>query len=405
MMQTAQTIQDIIEKVATFTNDDAPKITRLVYQESWVQAQDYLLTLGQSLGMNVAIDEMGNGILTVKGTEEGVVTLGSHLDSVVDAGKYDGVYGIAAAIIAVKELVDSYGTPKQDMQIFLFSEEEGSRFPMNFSGSRFIIDDLPEMEQLKDGDGAFFMAERKKALDVLKAKFPVGQAQQPISFAEIHIEQGPVLERKNKQIGLVTGIVAQKKFTVTVNGEANHAGTTPMSMRKDALKQALQLIGYLEEVAQTIGEPFVYTVGEMKVSPNVTNVVPRQAVFSIDIRHLDAHQLDVFEEKMHAYIQKKEAQTGMTMSVECWLNEPSERMDTEFLTLLETICKEKKLTYEKMPSGAGHDTQIMNLVTRTALLFVPSHNGISHSPYEYTASEDLENGKEVLKELIHRLAY
>lgn len=102
---------------------------------------------------------------------------------------------------------------------------------------------------------------------------------------------------------------------------------------------------------------------------------------------------------------KKEAQTGMTMSVECWLNEPSERMDTEFLTLLETICKEKKLTYEKMPSGAGHDTQIMNLVTRTALLFVPSHNGISHSPYEYTASEDLENGKEVLKELIHRLAY
>lgn len=401
MVQSELTVHDIIEKIATFTNDPVPQITRLVYQESWTQAQDYLLGLAQKLGMDVAIDEMGNGILTIKGTKEGAVTLGSHIDSVVNAGKYDGVYGVAAAIVSVKELVEQYGQPTYDLQVLIFSEEEGSRFPMNFSGSLNVIDALPDIKQLQDREGFSFIEEREKALAPLKAKFPIGKAQMPISFAEIHIEQGPVLELKQKQIGLVTGIVAQKKFTVTINGEANHAGTTPMSMRKDAFKHAIQLITYLENVAQQIGEPFVYTVGEIQLSPNVVNVIPGKAVFSIDVRHINAEVLDDFEEKLQAYVAKQETM----IIVERWLNEPSEKMDEGFLALLEEICHDKNSSYEKMASGAGHDTQVMNLVTKTALLFVPSRNGISHSPYEYTTAEDLERGKEILKEFIYRLAY
>uniref|UniRef100_UPI00403F75C7 M20 family metallo-hydrolase n=1 Tax=Candidatus Enterococcus willemsii TaxID=1857215 RepID=UPI00403F75C7 len=400
-------VSEIIEQVSRFTSMKE-EITRLVYEQSWVDAQRYIGTLGAKLGMNVAVDEMGTAILSVRGSseEKSAITIGSHIDSVINAGKYDGVYGVAAGIVAVSELVRQYGQPRKNIQVLSFSEEEGSRFPMNFSGSRFVINQVPEnMDELKDNQGITFSEAKQHAVSQLHETLPKGQAYVVENFTEVHIEQGPVLENQKKQIGIVTGIVAQKRFSITVNGQGNHAGTTPMSMRKDALKQAVVLIGRLEEIAQEIGEPFVFTVGEMHVFPNVSNVIPSQVVFSIDIRHMDVNVLQLFEDRMLAQIRQQKQDRLMEILVDCWLDEPAEKTNPELSALLDQICKEKNISSHVMSSGAGHDTQIMNLVAPTALLFVPSRAGISHSPLEYTSAEDLNTGKDVLKEFIYRLAY
>lgn len=400
-------VSEIIEQVSRFTSMKE-EITRLVYEQSWVDAQRYIGTLGAKLGMNVAVDEMGTAILSVRGSseEKSAITIGSHIDSVINAGKYDGVYGVAAGIVAVSELVRQYGQPRKNIQVLSFSEEEGSRFPMNFSGSRFVINQVPEnMDELKDNQGITFSEAKQHAVSQLHETLSKGQAYEVENFTEIHIEQGPVLENQKKQIGIVTGIVAQKRFSITVNGQGNHAGTTPMSMRKDALKQAMVLIGRLEEIAQEIGEPLVFTVGEMHVFPNVSNVIPSQVVFSIDIRHMDMNVLQLFEDRMLAQIRQQKQDRLMEILVDCWLDEPAEKTNPELSALLDQICKEKNISSHVMSSGAGHDTQIMNLVAPTALLFVPSRAGISHSPLEYTSAEDLNTGKDVLKEFIYRLAY
>ncbi|MCD5001144.1 M20 family metallo-hydrolase [Enterococcus saccharolyticus] len=400
-------VSEIIEQVSRFTSMKE-EITRLVYEQSWVDAQRYIGTLGAKLGMNVAVDEMGTAILSVRGSseEKSAITIGSHIDSVINAGKYDGVYGVAAGIVAVSELVRQYGQPRKNIQVLSFSEEEGSRFPMNFSGSRFVINQVPEnMDELKDNQGITFSEAKQHAVSQLHETLSKGQAYEVENFTEIHIEQGPVLENQKKQIGIVTGIVAQKRFSITVNGQGNHAGTTPMSMRKDALKQAVVLIGRLEEIAQEIGEPLVFTVGKMHVFPNVSNVIPSQVVFSIDIRHMDVNVLQLFEDRMLAQIRQQKQDRLMEILVDCWLDEPAEKTNPELSALLDQICKEKNISSHVMSSGAGHDTQIMNLVVPTALLFVPSRAGISYSPLEYTSAEDLNTGKDVLKEFIYRLAY
>jgi allantoate deiminase len=403
------TIDKMLEELACFSSGEHEGVTRLLYDDNWVKAQKYLLELGEDLGLNCGFDEVGNVILVKTGAseDERAVTVGSHIDSVVNAGKYDGIYGVVTAVVALKELLSEYGAPKKTIQILSFCEEEGSRFPFTFTGSKYITNQLSDdVNHLIDKNGVSFKTAHDEAIQSLTEDFSKISAIQPSAYAEIHIEQGPVLEHLNKEIGIVTAIVAQKRFTVTVKGQSNHAGTTPMWMRIDPLKQAVQLISQLETVALKMGAPFVFTVGEMAVSPNASNVIPDCVTFSIDIRHTDTDELQVFESLIHELIAKQiENVPTLEIDIDKWTDVASEAMNDTYINNLKTICDEKGLSYNLMPSGAGHDTQIMNQITSTALIFVPSINGVSHSPLEFTKTEDLEKGKDVFKQFIYDLAY
>lgn len=403
------TINQLLDQIAKFTNHETEGVTRLLYDKHWIEAQKFLLQLGQAIGLDSGFDQVGNVVLTKFGTanDESAITIGSHIDSVINAGKYDGIYGVATAIIAVKELLAEYGAPKKTIQILSFCEEEGSRFPFTFTGSKNLINQLPaDVYQLSDKTGESFKEAHNKAINALKKDFPLVKALPPTAYAEIHIEQGPVLERLNKEIGIVTAIVAQKRFTVTINGKNNHAGTTPMWLRVDPLKQAVKLIHQLEVIALKIGEPFVFTVGEMAISPNASNVIPEQAKFSIDIRHTDEKELLFFEELIYklARTQKQEL-TSLEIKIDKWTDVGLEEMNETYIEALQAICREKQLSFHLMSSGAGHDTQIVNRIAPTALIFVPSVDGVSHSPQEFTTSENLEKGKIVFKQFIYDLAY
>lgn len=403
------TIDQLLDQLAQFTNHETEGVTRLLYDDNWIKAQKFLLKLGKAIGLDSGFDQVGNVILTKFGTSNSdkVVTVGSHIDSVINAGKYDGIYGVAASIVAVKELLAEYGAPKKTIQIVSFCEEEGSRFPFTFTGSKNLINQLPtEVYQLSDKAGEMFETAQKHAIKALESEFTRVKALTPTAYAEIHIEQGPVLERLNKNIGIVTAIVAQKRFTVTIIGKSNHAGTTPMWLRVDPLKQAIKLINQLEVIALEIGEPFVFTVGEMVVSPNASNVIPEEAKFSIDIRHTDEKELQFFEELIYKLSKTQEQELdGLQIEINKWTDVCVEKMNETYIEALKAICLEKQLSFNLMPSGAGHDTQIVNRIAPTALLFVPSVAGISHSPLEFTTSEDLENGKAVFKQFIYDLAY
>ncbi|MBS7577020.1 MULTISPECIES: M20 family metallo-hydrolase [unclassified Enterococcus] len=403
------TINQLLDQIAQFTSQETKGVTRLLYDEHWIEAQKFLLELGQMIGLDSGFDQVGNVILTKYGIEndKSVITIGSHIDSVVNAGKYDGIYGVAAAIIAIKELLAEYGAPKKTIQVISFCEEEGSRFPFTFTGSKNLINQLPDdIYQLVDKTGESFEKAQAKAIHALKSRFPLVKALLPTAYAEIHIEQGPVLERLNKEIGIVTAIVAQKRFTVTITGKSNHAGTTPMWLRIDPLKQAVKMINQLEVIALEIGEPFVFTVGEMSISPNASNVIPEEAIFSIDIRHTDEKELQFFEELIYKFAKKQELELdGLEIEINKWTDVCVERMNETYIEALQAICLEKQLSFNLMPSGAGHDTQIVNRIAPTALLFVPSIDGISHSPKEFTTAENLEKGKTVFKQFIYDLAY
>lgn len=400
---TDQKVNDYLTHLGKFGHLENGGVTRLVYDDDWVAAMAFVLDDARRRGFKTAIDSYGNGFMSFPGKKsQQIVAAGSHLDTVNQAGLYDGAYGVAAAILAMNELVDQYGQPNQTMTSVAFSEEEGSRFPTSFSGSKHYAGVQETDPTLRDKQGITFSQARKLAVSQLADQFPIVEQPLPSEFFEVHIEQGPVLEEKGLPIGIVSAICEQKRFTVTVHGQANHAGTTPQHLRKDALKAAVRLIERLDEQAQKIGEPLVFTVGELTVAPGSANVIPGTVTFSVDIRHPEQAVVDRFENFLRA---QTAAAPLVRVDVDRWMDSRPAVMDSRLVHQFEQLVTQKGLNYLKLPSGAGHDTQIMNLKVPTAMLFVPSKNGISHSPAEYTAPADLRAGIDVLKAQLYQECY
>ena len=225
------------------------------------------------------------------------------------------------------------------------------------------------------------------------------------AFIEIHIEQGGVLEIEGKSVGVVQHIVGQRRFTIEVSGEANHAGTTPMRYRKDAMEAASRMVAMLIDTAKDYGDPLVVTVGRMEIKPNVVNVVPGQAIFSLDARHTDKAVLGRYTDEISARMREMAARAGLEVSIDMWMDTDPVPMDKAMVKIVRQQCEKNGLDYKMMHSGAGHDAQIIAQFVPTAMLFVPSHRGISHSPLEYTDSKDLASGIRVLIDVLYQLAY
>ncbi|MBD8070106.1 allantoate deiminase [Bacillus sp. PS06] len=383
-------------------------VSRLLYSDAWVHAQQALKDKMNEFGLITHFDRVGNLFGRVDGTESQSSTIltGSHIDSVIDGGKYDGVYGIIASLLAVKKLLAQYGPPKKSIEVVSLCEEEGSRFPLTFWGSgnitgRFSMDDALD---IKDSNGIGLLEAMKAA------GFATNNGESPVRndiecFIELHVEQGITLERSAKSIGIVSHIVGQRRFNIHILGESNHAGTTPMYYRKDAMLAASHLITYIHAKALKTDPQLVATIGKLTAQPNVPNVIAGDVLFTLDVRHFDEDILDQFCQDMIDYFNEYAKKSDVEIEINEWMSVKPVEMDPLLTKQFERITKEKQFSFLPIVSGAGHDAQVFGTFCPTALLFVPSEKGISHSPQEFTHKEDLEKGISILTELLYQLAY
>ena len=401
-------IERMVEWLSCFGRSERDGVTRLLYSKEWQKAQQGIKGYMEGIGLQTYYDDVGNLFGRLSGTieDESVILTGSHIDTVRDGGKYDGAYGIIAGVIALQYLYENYGLPKKTLEVVSLCEEEGSRFPLTYWGSSNItgIKKREDMKSVKDSEGISFV----KAMN--DAGFGLGQHSPPKRsdiecFIEMHIEQGIVLEKEAKTIGIVSHIVGQRRYTITVDGESNHAGTTPMAWRKDAMYTAAEMISTLIEKGKGTSPELVVTIGQISLEPNISNVIPRKAIFSLDIRHSEESVLDLFCHEIFRELELIALKHQTSVTVHNWMNEKPVKMCGNLNHLAEVILEKDHVSYKKMTSGAGHDSQVFGQSLPTLLLFVPSQNGISHSPLEYTKTEDLEEGIRTLIKVLYELAY
>ena len=398
----------IIEKLAAFGATPEGGVTRLLYTEPWLAAQRWLEREMAGSGLVPRYDRAGNlyGRLEGSRPESGVVLTGSHVDTVRSGGRYDGAYGIAAAIAAVKQLRDTYGAPRRPIEVASFCEEEGSRFPLAYWGSGIAAGAyaLDAADMVKDAKG-ITLREAMETAGFGRPDQPAGRRSDLHAYVEAHIEQGITLELSARRIGVVETIAGQRRYIATVTGVTNHAGTTPMPLRADALACAAEMVVLLEKAALRAGDPLVATAGRLRPVPNLPNVIAGKVEFTLDIRHTSETMLAGFCDAVLSKFESIAARRGVALQLRPALLTRPAPMDPVLTGDMERICASRGIPYRRMMSGAGHDGQMFAPVCPTAMLFVPSRGGISHSPAEYTAPEELGAGAAVLMEMIYELAY
>lgn len=358
----------------------------------------------EELAMTVRLDAAGNlrGLWQPDGSCQRRILVGSHIDTVPDAGAYDGVLGVVLALEFI-ELAREMRLPLP-IEVIAFSEEEGVRFRVPFIGSRAVAGRFdPALLALRDAEGvALEDAIRGFGLDpalINEAAFD----DNVIGFFEVHIEQGPVLEAENLRVAAVTGIVGQSRLTLEFAGQANHAGTTPMNLRKDALAGAAEMVAAVEATAQQI-EGLVATVGKIEVSPNAGNVVPGLAEFSLDVRHADDRVRSNAVEELSAKANAIAARRGLALQMTRQLDQPAVTMDERMTTYVSDSIEAAGFPPKQMYSGAGHDAMVMASRVPTTMLFLRSPGGLSHCPAESIREEDVEAALRVGSKFLERVA-
>lgn len=399
-------VEQIIEWLSN-VSVDGKGVTRLLYSSQWLKAQNLLKEKFEQLGMEVEFDAVGNLFATIRGTEEPekIIATGSHIDTVVEGGRLDGQLGILGGYLAIKNLIENKGKPKKSLQIISMAEEEGSRFPYAFWGSKniFGLAQREEVENITDAQGIHFVdAMRDAGFDFLESSPKHNKLE---AFIELHIEQGNFLESEGKSVGVVNSIVGQKRYDVILKGEANHAGTTLMEYRKDAVEATARIIVNGIDKAKTFGNPLVLTFGRIDPIPNTVNVVPGEVAFSIDCRHTDQEILNKFTQELESDMKSVASDMNMEIEINLWMDEAPVPMNESIIGIIEEACEENELDYKIMHSGAGHDAQIFAPHVPTGMIFVPSIKGISHNPAEHTDTPDIIQGIEALKNSLEKLAY
>lgn len=386
-------------------------VTRLLYTDSWLQAQRAIISKMQRLGLEAGFDAVGNVIGTLPGSQPDAkpILTGSHIDTVKNGGKYDGAFGVVASMMALGYLKAAYGTPKRTLEAVSFCEEEGSRFPLAYWGSGHVTGtrSLQLAAEIADQGGVTLLEAMQQAgFDATVNGQPYPAKREFIGgYIEIHIEQGSILTYKKKQIGIVTAIVGQIRLTIQVTGSSNHAGTTPMRMRKDALAGAAEMVAITEQMALEAGEPLVATVGRLEVKRGTSNVVPGEVEFTLDIRHTDEPEMRTFCVRLLTKLEEIAMRRGLTIEMVQNLHASPVAMQESLSNAIEAACEAGGFQSMRLPSGAGHDAQLFGPICPSAMIFVPSVGGISHSPEEFTEVDDLIAGFQTLVHVLYQYGY
>ena len=366
-----------------------------------VKGRKLFASWAQKLGMACRVDEAGNLICRMSGQDDSLpaILMGSHLDTVPDGGKYDGVLGCVGALEVCETFREEGYVPKHPIEVIVFTDEEGFRFGKGLTGSSAICGQDPGV---KDSELDIYGEERGKVMQSygITSKEMPKAAKDPESvhcFIELHVEQGARLYKTHTSVGVVSSIAGVNRYDVTVNGEANHAGSTAMADRKDALVAAAGFINKIPEVTTEYGNEFtVATVGTIKVTPHSVNVIPGTCTFSLEIRDQDDEVMSLIEQKLQASLGDICKKYGVSYTfVPTSFHEPAP-MTAWVKDSVEQAVKELGIGYSVIPSGAFHDSLIMAGTFPTGMIFVPSEKGISHSRYEFTEDKDIEIGCNVL---------
>ncbi|WP_319422819.1 Zn-dependent hydrolase [Pleurocapsa sp. FMAR1] len=376
-------------------------VKRIAYSQQDIEARNLVQHWMRKLKMQVKIDAAGNIIGRYPGKNINIPALatGSHIDTVPCGGHYDGAYGVLAGLEVVQVLLENQIRLDRSIEVIVFTDEEGSMIGSKSISGRTIQD--PQYYRRPEGTDIQTCLARVGGNweNITQAR---RNNQDIAAFVELHVEQGPVLESMGKKIGVVKGIVGQRRFNITVKGSANHAGTTPMQMRCDALVAASQVVLAVNKIGNTPGQQ-VATVGKMEVLPNAANVVPGWVEMSLDIRDLSSLHINSLLEQLRTHLEEIAVATNTQIRLNpCLHNEPA-LAEPYIQRAIALSCENLELNYTYLPSRASHDAQELAQITDMGMIFVPSRMGVSHDASEYTSPELCTQGANVLLQTLIQL--
>ena len=403
----AERLQQRLKSLGEMGALDGGGVSRLALTDSDKKGRDLVVSWMKELGLAVSIDPIGNVVGTLKGKEDlPRIMMGSHIDTVSTGGLYDGNLGVLAGLEVIETLIESGNTPTHPVSVGFFTNEEGSRFAPDMLGSAVYAQtlDLQTALKIEAIDGPTVGDELRRIGYQGEARFPDIKKEIGAYF-ELHIEQGPVLDEESIEIGVVEGVQGISWHEYTLSGVSNHAGTTPMKYRSDAGLVAAKINVFINELADQMSPDQHATVGALTIEPNLINVIPNVAKFTVDLRNRDEQALQKAEAALAGFIEAQSEIHGVTVSKRRLARFEPVHFNSTLIDGIEHVAKARDLSTNRMFSGAGHDAQMFAPHCPTTMIFVPSDKGISHNINEYTSPEQIANGANVLLQIVSELAY
>ncbi|MED4206676.1 Zn-dependent hydrolase [Neobacillus mesonae] len=381
--------------------------TRYSYSEEDKRAREYLFSEIKQLGLSVKVDAIGNIRAKYGDPSKPSIMIGSHIDTVENGGKFDGLAGSLAALEVIRVLQEEKLELTQPVELIIFAEEEGSNFGIPLLGSKVLtgkysIDDLKAIKN--DANQSVYQVAKSFNLNIDDIEKDQLQASEVAAMIELHIEQGGVLEAKQKTIGVVQAIAGMKTIKITLEGDSNHAGTTPMELRRDPMVGASHIIAYIQKAAKEGALPTtVATVGKIASQPNMPNVIPQKIEFYADVRDVDLTGVEMVLTEIEQKVEEVCQENSLKGEIELVGQSKSVKLASRIVDLIEAKAKEQELPYLKMNSGAVHDAVMLTDVADVGMIFIPSVGGKSHSPLEYTSEQDIKTGCDLLLHVVKEL--
>lgn len=392
----------MLEKIGI---DASGERTRLAASDAEKEGRDFVVKQMREAGLDVVVDRIGNifGIWqTEENRKEAPLMIGSHIDTVINAGQYDGCYGVLTGIEIVRTLKEQKAALKRPLVVGAFTNEEGVRYQPDMMGSLVYAGDL-SLDEALDSVGTDGTILRDELTRIGYGGTVDPGFIKPYAFIELHIEQGPIMDAKGISIGAVENLQGISWQRISIEGAANHAGTTPTDMRIDAGLAASKVNVFMRERCLASSGKTVCTVGTMALEPNAVNVIPSKAVFTVDVRNPNEEKLKEEEMALAAYLKKLEETDHVKIHTERLVRFEPVEFDNGICKITEKMAEKRGLSHCRMTSGAGQDAQMMARICPTAMIFVPSVKGISHNPKEYTRDEDLVGGANVFLDIVAEL--
>lgn len=393
-----------LAELGTIGRDDAGRLVRLAASDADKAGRDRLCHWLAEAGLRVEIDRVGNifGIWQPEGATGAPFLMGSHIDTVIDAGIYDGCYGVLAGLAVIEAMQAAGLSPARPVAVAAFTNEEGVRFHPDMMGSLVVAGGVTVAEALAaQGTDGTSLGDELARIGYAGPHEP-GHLR-PHAYVELHIEQGPVLEAEGAQLGAVANLQGISWQRIVIEGRANHAGTTPMSLRHDAGVAAGRLLAFLDNLAREVPGR-VATVGTIEFAPGAINVIPGRATLTLDMRNPVEADLQAQENGVSAFLNGLRSE-GFAVTTTPLARFQPVQFDEAILSAIETAASARQLGWRRMTSGAGHDAQMIARIAPTAMIFVPSRGGISHNPAEFTEDTDLIAGANVLLDVAQRLSH
>ncbi|MBN2125972.1 MAG: Zn-dependent hydrolase [Deltaproteobacteria bacterium] len=396
-----------MEAINAFNASPGKGVTRLTFSKEYQGAIHYLVEELKGIGLKSLFTPGGNLLAKLKGSDPQapVVLTGSHLDTVISGGRFDGTVGVVAALEAVRVIRELGMEHRFPIGFTVFAEEEGSRFGWGLLGSSILSGRIHQdrLGAIKDKDGMSFLEALERA-GMDESFHSLLRPEDVAAMVEVHVEQGCILERANRKIGVVESMTGIREIMITVEGVSNHAGTTPMAYRFDAMQGASRIISAVEETALTSGSGAVATVGKVSCEPGQANVIPGRVSFTVDIRHSSGGSLEAATGDLLHRAETICRTRGLEFGVEEKAMVEPVKLSSRLCGIIERQARARKVEPLRMVSGAGHDTGIMASLCEAAMIFLPSKDGRSHCPEECTSHNDIVLGTEILVDTLLEIA-